>query len=206
MRKYVGDYTLFMSGLFRRFVERGGYLDYYLEEGARSYRAVSVLDVSLYNPGFLMFEELSNGFEHYSGALDFMRKCYFAPRRPTKIRSQAFCGKYRAGCATDFPTTDGDRRESERLDRYLVRLGWAGSRRAAVELISMWPGSGQRSAFSQGRGNRARRSGRVIPTATHDALASNPGLKIEILIRGRGVIVANKPALMPCHPLRFDER
>jgi hypothetical protein len=79
LRKYVGDYTLFMSGLFRRFVERGGYLGYYLEEGARSYRAVSELDVSLYNPGFLMFEELSKGFENYSGALDFMRECYFAP-------------------------------------------------------------------------------------------------------------------------------
>jgi hypothetical protein len=79
VRKYVGDYTLFMSGLFRRFVERGGYLNYYLEEGARSYRAVSELDVSLYNPGFLMFEELSKRFENYSGALDYMRKCYFAP-------------------------------------------------------------------------------------------------------------------------------
>jgi hypothetical protein len=31
LRKYVGDYTLFMSGLFRTFVERGGYLDYYLD-------------------------------------------------------------------------------------------------------------------------------------------------------------------------------
>ncbi|HKV54820.1 MAG TPA: hypothetical protein VJN94_09265 [Candidatus Binataceae bacterium] len=79
VRKYVGDYTLFMSGLFRRYVERGGYLSYYFEEGARSYQAVSALDVSLYNPGFLMFEELSKGFEHYSGALDFMRKCYFTP-------------------------------------------------------------------------------------------------------------------------------
>jgi hypothetical protein len=79
LRKYVGDYTLFMTGLFRRFVEHGGYLTYYLEEGARSYRAVSELDVSLYNPGFLMFEELSKGFEHYAGALDFMRKCYFTP-------------------------------------------------------------------------------------------------------------------------------
>jgi hypothetical protein len=78
LRKYVGDYTLFMTGLFRRSVEHGGYLTYYLEEGARSYRAVSELDVSLYKPGFLMFEELSRGFEHYAGALDFMRKCYFA--------------------------------------------------------------------------------------------------------------------------------
>jgi hypothetical protein len=79
LRKYVGDYTLFMSGLFRRFVERGGYLTYYLEEGARSYRAVSKLDLSLYSPGFMIFEELSKGFEHYSGALDFMHKCYFTP-------------------------------------------------------------------------------------------------------------------------------
>jgi hypothetical protein len=79
LRKYVGDYTLFMSGLFRRYVERGGYLGYYLEEGARSYRAVSELDVSLYSPGFLVFDELSKLFEHYSGALDFMRKCYFVP-------------------------------------------------------------------------------------------------------------------------------
>lgn len=78
LRKYVGDYTLFMTGLFRRAVENGGYLRYYLEEGARSYHVVSELDVSLYKPGFLMFEELSKGFEHYAGALDFMHKCYFA--------------------------------------------------------------------------------------------------------------------------------
>ncbi|MGH7913667.1 MAG: hypothetical protein ACREPW_03310 [Candidatus Binataceae bacterium] len=77
LRKYVGDYTLFMSGVFRTFVERGGYLDYYLEEGKRSYQTVSELDVALYRPGFLMFEELSRSFENYSGALDYMRKCFF---------------------------------------------------------------------------------------------------------------------------------
>ena len=91
LRKHVGDYTLFMSGLFRRYVERGGYLDYYLQEGARSYHAVSMLDVSLYKPGHLMFEELSKGFEHYSGALDFMRKCYFAPSKG----EDAFAGFFR---------------------------------------------------------------------------------------------------------------
>jgi hypothetical protein len=79
VRKYVGDYTLFMSGLFRTFVHKRGFLDYYLEEGKRSYEAVSKLDVSLYRPGFLLFEELSRGFETYAGALDYMRKCYFAP-------------------------------------------------------------------------------------------------------------------------------
>jgi hypothetical protein len=68
-----------MSGLFRTFVERGGYLDYYMEEGKRSYQTVSELDVALYRPGFLMFEELSRSFENYSGALDYMRKCFFKP-------------------------------------------------------------------------------------------------------------------------------
>src|SRR2546427_11793203 len=35
--RYVGDFALFMSGLFRPFVERGGYLGYYLAEGAPAY-------------------------------------------------------------------------------------------------------------------------------------------------------------------------
>jgi hypothetical protein len=78
VRKYVGDYSLFMSGLFRTFVQKRGFLEFYLEEGKRSYQAVSQLDVSLYRPGFLLFEELSKGFETYAGALDYMRKCYFA--------------------------------------------------------------------------------------------------------------------------------
>lgn len=78
VRKYVGDYTLFMSGLFRTFVQKSGFLEFYLQEGKRSYEAVSKLDVSLYRPGFLLFEELSRGFETYSGALDYMRKCFFA--------------------------------------------------------------------------------------------------------------------------------
>jgi hypothetical protein len=78
-RKYVGDYTLFMSGLFRGFVERSGHLRYYIDEGRRSYEKVSALDAALYRPGFLVFEELSKGFEYYSGALDYMRKCFFAP-------------------------------------------------------------------------------------------------------------------------------
>ncbi len=78
-RKYVGDYTLFMSGLFRRFVERGGHLRYYIDEGRRSYEKVSALDAAMYRPGFMVFDELSKGFEYYSGALDYMRKCFFAP-------------------------------------------------------------------------------------------------------------------------------
>lgn len=87
-----------------------------------------------------------------------------------------------------------------------MRLGWAGSRRAAVELISSGRVRVNGRHFRKGEviapGDRVE----VIPTATHDALASNPGLKIEILFEDAALIVANKPALMPCHPLRFDER
>ncbi len=78
-RRYIGDYTLFMSGLFRSHVTRGGYLDYYLAEGRRSYWAVSELDLALYRTGFLLFQELSKKFEFYAGALDYLRKAYFAP-------------------------------------------------------------------------------------------------------------------------------
>jgi hypothetical protein len=79
MQKYVGDYALFMSGLFRAQVEQRGALGYYFEEGQRSYRAVSELELTLLRTGFLFFEQLAKNFEHYSGALDYMRKAYFAP-------------------------------------------------------------------------------------------------------------------------------
>lgn len=78
-KKYLGDYTLFMSGIFRSYVEGRGFLDYYVQEGRRSYWTVSELDVSLYRTGFILFQELSKKFEYYSGALDYMRKAYFAP-------------------------------------------------------------------------------------------------------------------------------
>jgi hypothetical protein len=78
LRKYLGDYALFMSGIFRSHVEGRGFLDYYLEEGSRSYWTVSELDLSLYRTGFILFQELSKKFEYYSGALDYTRKAYFA--------------------------------------------------------------------------------------------------------------------------------
>jgi hypothetical protein len=80
MQKYVGDYALFMTGLFRTHVERRGALDIYVAEGQRSYRAVSELDLTMFKTGFLFFAELAKNFEHYSGALDYMRRAYFTPQ------------------------------------------------------------------------------------------------------------------------------
>jgi hypothetical protein len=78
LRKYVGDYALFMSGMFRKHVEGSGALDYYIQEGSRSYWTVSELDMSLYRTGYFLYQELSKKFEYYSGALDYTRKAYFA--------------------------------------------------------------------------------------------------------------------------------
>ncbi len=79
VRKHLGDYALFMSGIFRSYVESHGFLDYYLREGSRSYWTVSELDLSLYRTGFHLYQELAKKFEYYSGALDYMRKAYFVP-------------------------------------------------------------------------------------------------------------------------------
>jgi hypothetical protein len=78
LRKYVGDYALFMSGIFRSHVEGRGFLGYYIQEGSRSYWTVSELDLSLYRTGYFLYQELSKKFEYYSGALDYTRKAYFA--------------------------------------------------------------------------------------------------------------------------------
>ena len=78
LRKYIGDYALFMSGIFRKHIEGQGSLDYYIQEGSRSYWTVSKLDLALYRTGYYLYQELSTKFEYYSGALDFMRKTHFA--------------------------------------------------------------------------------------------------------------------------------
>jgi hypothetical protein len=78
LRKYAGDYALFMSGMFRQHVEGVGSLEYYIQEGSRSYWTVSELDLSLYRTGYILYQELSKKFEYYSGALDYTRKAYFS--------------------------------------------------------------------------------------------------------------------------------
>lgn len=79
VRKHVGDYNLFVSGLFRAYVDKLGVIDYYLAEGRQSYAQVSELDLKLYKTGFMLFQELSNNFEYYDGAVDYMRKAPFGP-------------------------------------------------------------------------------------------------------------------------------
>src|SRR5262245_40257561 len=75
--RYVGDFALFMSGLFRPFVERGGFLGYYLGEGARAYARVAALSEGGSRRERALYAELTSRFEYYAGALDYLRKVRF---------------------------------------------------------------------------------------------------------------------------------
>lgn len=75
--RYVGDFALFMSGLFRAFVERGGYLGYYFEEGARAYARVAAIEEGRVRGEGPLYAELARRFELYAGALDYLRKVRF---------------------------------------------------------------------------------------------------------------------------------
>jgi hypothetical protein len=77
IRKHIGDYILFMAGIFREWVENQSFLGLYLEEGRRAYQTVSQYERALYRPGSRLFSELSRDFEFYVGALNYMKKTFF---------------------------------------------------------------------------------------------------------------------------------
>ena len=93
----------------------------------------------------------------------------------------------------------------ERLDLYLVRLGWAASRRAAREMVA--------SGGVRVNGHRYRKGELVGPGDHVDVVAATPSatiapnsdLSVETLYEDSAVLVINKPGLIPCHPLRPDE-
>lgn len=77
IRKHIGDFALFMAGIFPEYVQKRSLMGYYLSEGARAYWSVWELDRALLRPGARLFEELAKRFELYVGALNYMRKTFF---------------------------------------------------------------------------------------------------------------------------------
>ena len=73
--RHTGDYALFMTGIFRNYVERGGYLEWYMTEGPRSYRRA--MGAAPKEADREVLERLWRDFEQVSGALDQMWKVYF---------------------------------------------------------------------------------------------------------------------------------
>jgi len=94
----------------------------------------------------------------------------------------------------------------ERLDIHLVRLGYAPSRRAARLLIDQ--GLVRVNGYP-GRKGAAIAAGDSVEVATEaraPGIEPNPDLALEMLFQDDAVLVINKAAPMPCHPLRSGER
>ena len=77
VRQHVGDYALFMTGLFREYVERRAGVAYYVRQGQRAYQAVADFERSTLRPEARLFGALAAGFERYAAALAYLRRVYF---------------------------------------------------------------------------------------------------------------------------------
>jgi 23S rRNA pseudouridine1911/1915/1917 synthase len=94
----------------------------------------------------------------------------------------------------------------ERLDHYLVRTGFAPSRRVAQELVErgLVRINGQRSKKSEIIGAEDRVE--VSATNRRAAIEPNAELALDVIHEDASVIVVNKPGGVPCHPLNSEER
>lgn len=88
VRRHIGDYTLFMTGVFRERVQRLASTDYYVSQGRRAYRFVSehgrATSRAAARQSAPLFARLAERFEHYAWALDYARRVHFydAPAHP----------------------------------------------------------------------------------------------------------------------------
>ena len=81
VRRHIGDFTLFMTGIFRERVEQTASVGYYVGQGKRAYhfvsehgRATSRASAAAVAP---LFRRLADRFESYAGALDYARRVHF---------------------------------------------------------------------------------------------------------------------------------
>jgi 23S rRNA pseudouridine1911/1915/1917 synthase len=94
----------------------------------------------------------------------------------------------------------------ERLDHYLVRTGFAPSRRVAQELVErgLVRINGRRSRKSEIVGAEDRVE--VAATNRRAVIGPDTGLALEVIHEDAAVIVVSKPGGVPCHPLDAGER
>jgi hypothetical protein len=84
VRRHIGDYTLFMTGIFPERVERQAGTNFYIAQGKRAYRFVSEHARASGRDASPPYRRLAERFEHYAGALDYARRVHFfdAPEHP----------------------------------------------------------------------------------------------------------------------------
>ena len=81
VRRHIGDYTMFMTGVFRERVDRIASTSFYISQGKRAYRFVSEHARARAGAGNLPYRRLAEHFERYVGALDYTRRVHF-PQGP----------------------------------------------------------------------------------------------------------------------------
>lgn len=78
LRRHIGDYTLFMTGIFQDRVEKIASSRFYIAEGKRAYRFVAEHRRAGTGDSWAqIFRRLSDQFEGYVGVLDYARKVHF---------------------------------------------------------------------------------------------------------------------------------
>lgn len=77
VRRHIGDYTLFMTGVFRERVERVASTRYYISQGKRAYHFVSEHARAGGESRPAPYRRLAERFECYAGALDYARRVHF---------------------------------------------------------------------------------------------------------------------------------
>ena len=82
VRQHIGDYTLFMTGLFPERVQRTASMRYYVDEGKRAYHFVSEHARAQGGRDSAPYRRLAEWFEGYMRALDYARRCYFVDPSP----------------------------------------------------------------------------------------------------------------------------
>ena len=86
VRRHIGDFTLFMTGLFPERVERTASAGYYIAQGKRAYRFVSEHDraSARSRSSAPLYRRLADRFERYVGVLEYARKVHFRdhPQHP----------------------------------------------------------------------------------------------------------------------------
>ena len=84
VRRHIGDYTLFMTGISPERVERTAGTAFYVTEGKRAYRFISEHARASGRGAPPPYRRLAERFETYAAALDYARRVHFfdAPQHP----------------------------------------------------------------------------------------------------------------------------
>lgn len=86
VRRHIGDFTLFMTGLFRERVERTASAGFYIAQGKRAYRFVSEHDRASARAGAAagapLYRRLADRFERYAAVLEYARQAHFGDPPP----------------------------------------------------------------------------------------------------------------------------